>query len=331
MSFTVEIDVAEIEIDRAFFEKIDALLANVGLELEPAGGDGQQRSAGVLVRPGITSQEEKAFTWPDFDFVGEKEDLLSLVYEVRGKARPGDGLVFSVSYGKRGFADSLRLVGSDHCFCQWYEESSRDLVLRVLTFLDLLRCNYQIERAKCIEMEETGETWFLMRGDGWEVRPSLPMNKSGEKSLDILKAVLNQQGCHLEFDQKTGSLFYRSPNLRGAALVRNNIFDGSLLPDSPVDDEFYLVDEESETRYLAACWRAARGINDIVSEFGEPDHLLGPIVLPEGRALANQRAVKQQICYENQNRRFVLFFREYETGRTSVTLAGKRISLEKGH
>ncbi len=324
MSFTVEIEIAETEIGRPFFEMVDSFLRGVGLELEPGGKDGERRSAGVLVRGQPAHQSDEIFVWPDFDFVGAPEDLLSVPYLIVGRDNPGDRLVFSVVYSTRGHAKSLRIVGAGQCFRLWYEEYSRDLVLRAMAILDLLRSRLAVERAYCIDMDGSGELWIHLEGNSWEARPTLPLVASSEESLKILREFVDGKHSPLEFDENTESFFFRSQENGEVALTRHNLFDGSLLPISPVDREFNSVDEESEKNYLEICWRASRGVDDIVSELGSPDNFLGPIVVPENRVLAGQRAVKQQICYENLEDRFVVFFREYENGRVAVTLAGKR-------
>jgi hypothetical protein len=297
------------------------MLEAIGFELEEIGGE----SSAVLVRGDASRGPTESIRWPDDDFVGAKGDYLSTNFLVRGSARPGDGLVFSVWYHERGISNEIEFNVSGSSFANWYPEPERDIVLRVLTFLEMLAPDIPVKSARCFDWE-AGENWFLFEGDHWEARPKLVLETGTENSTRIFSEFSNRNPHLFRIDDQTDAVFFETPEGTQLALLRHNLVDGTLLPESSIDDGFFPVEEAREVEILKSCWRSKRGVDDIIAEYGKPDHYLGPILMPEEKFPRGRlENVKQQICYENLDDRYVVFFREYETGRTTTTLAGKKV------
>lgn len=324
MSLAVEIETEATPIGRESFENFELMCQQVGLELVTTNSAGDLRSPAFLVQMGKDPAETMDIDWPDLGFVGSPKDTLSLDYGVRGRTWSGDGLVFSIRYCGRGVADSLRFTLNADCFGLWYEEGTRDLILRAFVLLDQIRDRLPLKSAVCIDRRGSGECWLMLSESGWEIRPELAREASEANAIRILEAYLESQDPPIsEYEQS--SVLYRAKNHGLKALLRQNLVDGTQLPESEIDSRFHAVDEGTELSFLRRCWQASSGIDDIVSELGNPDHIFGPVNLPERRVLRGLlQPVRQQVSYEKIDDRFVVIFREYEAGRTTVTLAGKR-------
>jgi hypothetical protein len=282
-------------------------LADVGYFVSGSAGNGEKKN-----------RSDSLFRLPKLP------NRFAELYSFRGMEAGPKSLSCFVYVDDRSFTQSADLVFPVHAMFRSYPDREVDLTLRIMSVVEEMASKLSLANAIC--NSEEGDSWFSYDGiSGWTLRPRLVVDESFNYSRDYLEKLVTRNPDILGQDDTEYLVRFSREGSSVEAILRHTLIDGTRLTRIRRHREYHDVTVDAEMHYRRICWRSVRGFADIVDELGPPDASLGSFdFTPEEKTRDLMEDIREQTCYLDIHDQYVVFFREYDDGYLTVTLAGKR-------
>jgi hypothetical protein len=290
-------------------------------EQEP---EGSVPARAVHIRDG----DSEVVSWPCEDLAIAEGDRVLVRCALGGRRNRVHSCGLAIEFGADGALEGINIGFSVPEFASSYSEEWRDMVLRMAALVEGIDRLWNVSRAICLA--ESGKTWIEFRDGQWTTWPELSLDTTDDSLLEEMRSWSERDDVPVTRDRFTESFLISGPEARseGVAILRHNPLNGAVLPVSLAEDEHYLrPSDESEARYRRMCWRATNGLTEITDSLVGECHEIPAVPVPSYWGHVGEKdRVRRLVAVYDSDPNFVLLVREYENGRTSPIVAGKRRS-----